>query len=124
MGILSWWYGDGWHRRVQIMKSRLVDSSDYFSIGLLVSTLFSPFRQISAGSVSGPLAMQMRAVVDRTISRLIGAVARFGLMLFGIVFIVIQTVISALILVIWVIVPSLPIIGLIMAIIGWVPKWM
>ena len=106
------------------MKSRLVDSSDYFSIGLLVSTLFSPFRQISAGSVSGPLAMQMRAVVDRTISRLIGAVARFGLMLFGIVFIVIQTVISALILVIWVIVPSLPIIGLIMAIIGWVPKWM
>ncbi len=124
VGILSWWYGDGWKRRLQIMKGRLIGSSDYFSIGLLFSTLFSPFRQISAGAVSGPLAMQMRAIADRTISRLIGAVVRFGLMLFGIIFIVIQTVISTLILIIWIIIPSLPIIGLIMVIVGWVPRWM
>ena len=123
VGILSWWYGAGWRRRVQIIKGRLLATSDYFSIGLLLSTLFSPFRQISAGSVRGPLGLQMRAFFDRTISRLIGSIVRLGLMLFGSLFIVIQTIFSILILIAWFVVPSLPVIGLIMAIIGWVPLW-
>jgi len=84
VGILSWWYGDGLMNRPKIIKQRLTSSADFFSIKLMFSTLFAPFRQISAGQVSGPLNYQIRAFFDRLISRFIGAFMRFLMILAGV----------------------------------------
>ncbi len=124
MGILSWWYGDGWRQRLGMIGSRVARTSDYFSIGLLASTLFSPFRQISAGKVDGPIALQVRAFADRLISRFIGSIVRSFMMIFGVVVISLQAVCGVVILLFWAIIPLLPVIGLLAAVIGWVPEWL
>lgn len=120
-GILSWWYGNGWLSRVQVIKDRLLASSDFFSIELLASTLFAPFRQISAGNVSGPVGDQIRAFFDRLISRTIGAIVRTCVILFGLIAISIQAIFGLVVLISWLIIPTFPIVGLIMMVIGWTP---
>ncbi len=123
VGILSWWYKNGWKSRVQIVKSRFESSADFFSIRLLASTIFAPFRQISAGSVSGPLAEQLRAFFDRLISRVVGAVVRTFMIIFGGLAMILQLIFGGFVIIIWPILPFLPVIGLILMVTGWVPQW-
>jgi hypothetical protein len=123
VGILSWWYGEGWKQRVVMQREKLASTMDYFSIDLLLRTFFSPFRQISAGKVNGPLGVQMRAFFDRLISRMIGAMVRLFMIVIGTLAIIMYIVIGATWLIIWAFVPFFPIIGLILFISGWMP-WM
>jgi len=97
---------------------------DYFSIDILVRTLFAPFRQISAGKVNGPLEVRWRYFVDRLISRAIGAFMRTILIVVGCVWVVLQAVFGVVALVLWAFIPFLPIIGFIAAIAGWAPSWL
>jgi hypothetical protein len=124
VGILTWWYGDGWRKRAMMIGSRIGRTSDYFSIGLLLTTLFSPFRQISAGAVDGPFTVQVRAMMDKLISRMIGAIVRIFMIFFGIVTICLQAIFGGIELVFWAVIPAFPVIGLIMTVIGWVPTWL
>jgi hypothetical protein len=120
---LSWWYGAGWKAQLVRLEERLTAAYDYLSIGLLFHTLFAPFRQISAGKVSGPLYIQWRAFVDKTISRVIGAIVRSILIVVGSVFMVLSTVVGVGLLAIWAVVPILPFIGFVFMLSGWVPTW-
>jgi len=94
---------------------------DYFSFDLLLRTLFSPFRQISAGKVRGPLGVQMRAFFDRLISRVIGGIIRTTVVIFGAVTLFIAAIIGAIRLVLWPLIPLLPIVFVLFAIAGWIP---
>jgi hypothetical protein len=118
VSLLRWWYSDGWIRRARIISNQLDGVVDYFSIDLLLRTLFSPFRQISAGKVDGPLEVQMRALVDKLVSRVIGAIIRLILLVIGLVAIAGQAIIGFLILIIWAFVPLLPVIGIVLTVIG------
>lgn len=124
VGIISWWYGTGWKGQLRRIRDRLTATASYFSIGQLLSTLFSPFRQISAGKVNGSIATQLRAFFDQTISRVIGAIVRLFTILAGVIIMIVQSVVELLVLVIWLILPFFPVAGLIMFVIGWAPKWM
>jgi hypothetical protein len=119
--LLGWWYGAGWQLQAKDVLRRFDELSDNFSIGLLFRTLFSPFRQISAGSVSGPLGVQMRAWLDRLISRFIGALIRSAVIIAGLISMVIFGVVNVLILIFWPFIPLLPLVGILLAISGWVP---
>lgn len=121
MGIFSWWYGRGWRQRVSRLGEKLGGTIDYFSIDLLLRTLFSPYRQISAGKVRGPLGVQMRALLDRLISRLIGAMIRLTMIIVGLVAIVLYAVVGAALVVLWAFVPLLPIVCVVLFIVEWVP---
>ena len=121
VGILSWWYTAGWWQQFVNVQARLSRTLDYFSLDLLFRTFFSPFRQISAGRVTGPLGVQVRAFFDRLVSRLIGAMVRGAIIILGIVWIIVSTLISGSLAVMWLLVPLLPIAGIIAAITGWVP---
>lgn len=121
--ILYWWYGGGWLGRVQLLKSRLVASADFFSIDLLASTLFAPYRQISAGSVDGPIGVKVQAFFDKLLSRFIGAIVRSLMVIFGVVAMFLQLLVGLIILGFWLILPLFPVIGLIMMVLGWVPRW-
>jgi hypothetical protein len=120
---LSWWYGAGWKAFLLELRDRLASSYDYFSIGLLASTLFAPFRQISAGKVSGPIGVKLRAFADRLISRFIGALVRLVLIIVGSIWLFVQAVFGGVVLVLWALVPMLPLIGFIVMLSGWVPPW-
>lgn len=116
--LLRWWYGDGWRHRVRLVVTRLEGTIDYFSIDLLVKTLFSPFRQISAGKVDGPLGVQLRAVVDKLFSRIIGALVRVTILLIGGVVIMLQALVGIGVLILWGLVPLSPFIGGVLSLLG------
>lgn len=118
LGLLRWWYTDGWRQRVQLVANRLDGTIDYFSIDLLLKTLFSPFRQISAGRVDGSLEVQMRALIDKLFSRVIGMFIRLIILVIGGVMIALHVLIGLLLLVGWGLVPLLPVAGVILSVLG------
>lgn len=121
MGLLRWWYTIGWSQRARMVMDRLDGAMDFFSIGLLLRTMFSLFRQDGAGSVDGSLSVKLQAFAGRMISRVIGAMIRFTVLLIGVVTITLQTFLGITVLIAWAVVPLLPIIGFVLMIGGWVP---
>lgn len=123
VGLLQWWYGYGWLGEIRRIGRRLQSTAELFSIGQLATTLFSPFRQISAGQVGGSIGVQLRAFFDKLISRIIGAIVRSGTIIAGIVTITFQAIIGGVGLIVWLVLPTLPIVGLILFAIEWTPQW-
>lgn len=117
--LLRWWYTVGLRQRAKKIAVQLDGTIDYFSMDLLVKTLFAPFRQISAGKVNGSLDIQLRALIDRLFSRVIGAFIRILLLLVAVVAICLQAILSLLVLFGWLMLPVAPLIGLLLSLIGW-----
>lgn len=109
IGLFSWWYGAGWLQLAQRAMARIAGMLDFFSVGLLLKTLFSPYRQISVGRVNGPLGVQLRAWGDLQISRVIGAMVRLAVIIFGLIATLLMVVAAVALLVLWPFVPLLPI---------------
>ena len=116
VGIFQWWYGAGWRRHMQRVGLGVLRTADFFSIGLLVRTLFDPFRQISAGQVraQAPLAVKMQAFFDRLFSRAVGAVVRLLVLFTGLVVISLRVVWAVGSIVVWALLPVTPVIGIIL----------
>lgn len=124
VGLISWWYGRGWIGQWTRALHRFALTLEFFSVGQLLATLFSPFRQISAASGSdGSIGAELRAFADQLISRVIGAFVRFFTIIFGLVVIVLQAVYEVVIMVAWWFLPLLPIVGCVLFAIGWTPSW-
>lgn len=123
VGFFSWWYGAGWLRCGAVVRDSLLSAYDYFSLDLLLRTLFSPFRQISAGKVRGPIGVQLRAFADNLISRVIGSVVRSFVIVIGSITLLIASLFGLTRLIIWPLIPVLPVVFVLFALIGWVP-WM
>ena len=121
MGMLTLWYTDGWKQRAQMIMARLDRTMDFFSIGLLVRTMFALFRQDGAGSVDGPLSVKINAFFGRLISRILGAIIRSSVLIVGLVTITAQALLGVAVLAIWAAMPALPIIGTIIMATGWIP---
>lgn len=119
--LISWWYGDGFIRMLRTVQARFASLYDYFSIDLLLKTLFLPFRQISAGRVTGSIDAQLRAFLDQMISRIIGTIVRSLVLIIGCVAIVVLGSLSLLYIILWAAMPVLPIVGLVLMLVGWVP---
>lgn len=123
VGLISWWYGRGWAQQWKQIADRFAATIEFFSIGQLAATLFSPFRQISASGGDGSFGGAMRAFVDQLISRIIGAIVRFFTILIGVLVITLQAIYELIIMIAWWFVPLLPLVGAIMLAVGWVPTW-
>lgn len=124
VGMISWWYGRGVAGQFGRIRDRLVATFSFFSIGQLLVTLFAPFRQISAGTVRGSLATQLRAFFDQTISRVIGAIVRLFTIAAGVIVLALQLIGELVVMIVWLLLPLFPVAGFIMFAIGWVPQWM
>lgn len=121
MAFISWWYGAGWRRQATLVQARIVKVVDMFSIDLLLKTLFMPFRQISVGQVDGSLSVKMRAMVDKLVSRVIGAMIRTVTIITGVLVLSGYVVVGMLTLVAWPFIPILPVIGVGLTLTGWLP---
>lgn len=94
---------------------------DYFSIGLLLRTLFSLFRQDGAGSVNGPLSVKFQAFIGRVISRVLGAAIRSVVLVIGVITITLQAAFGLVFLLAWAVLPWAPIVGFVLAGADWMP---
>lgn len=125
VGLISWWYGRGWSQQMGRILARLKATLDFFSVGQLLSTLFAPFRQISAASGSdGTFGTAIRGMFDKLISRCVGAFVRSITIFVGLLVILVQGIFAVISIIGWWIIPLLPVVGLILLAIGWVPTWM
>lgn len=121
--LFRWWYLAGWKRHAGIAMARLESALDYFSPGLLITTMFSLFRQDGAGQVEGPLEVKFQAFLGRLISRIIGAAIRSIVLVIGLVVITLIAVGSSVWLMMWAVMPLFPIIGFILYVAG-VDLWL
>ena len=111
VGIFQWWYGSGWLRHLKKSYTGILRTADFFSIDLLIRTLFNPFRQISASGSQGPFPVRFRAFLDRLFSRCIGAVFRTLAIVLGSIVISIRSVWVLASMIVWTLLPFLPVIG-------------
>ena len=117
--FLQWWYTSGWLTFGYGFLDRLKGSADFFSIGLLLRTLFSPFRQISAYTDDfAPLQMRISAFFDKLISRLVGLVVRLLILIFGVVFLLVEAAIGSALVLIWPLLPLAPIAAIALGMMG------
>ena len=120
MALVSWWYTAAWSGMVRRVEHRLNSVLSFFSVGLLLRTLFDPFRQISAGMSQGAgLDAHMRAWFDRSFSRVIGFIVRSIFIVVGILSAVFAMLLGVIVLIIWPCIPLLPIVGIVGFIAGW-----
>jgi len=78
--MLRWWYGTGWLQAMHRIGSWTQGIERAFSVLLLAKTLFAPWKRIiTAGGRS--FDDKMRAMLDNFVSRCIGFVIRFGVLI-------------------------------------------
>ena len=114
ISLLSWWYSEGWLEQISLTKRSFIKLADKFSIGMLLRTLFAPFRQISVGEQAGKTASLASVIADKLISRLVGSVMRLVMVFVGALALIIYAVISVLRLAGWPLLPLAPVLGLIL----------
>jgi ABC-type multidrug transport system fused ATPase/permease subunit len=119
IGFLQWWYSIGWMDFALRQVDRLRNLADFFSIGLLLRTFFSPFKLISAYSDDNAnIQQQFAEFFDKLLSRIIGAFVRFFIIIFGIIAIVFTAAATGIMFLLWPILPLMPVISVILAIAG------
>ena len=118
--MIIWWYSSGWKVFIDKLKISLSNLTDFFSMGSLIRTLFKPFRQISAESANDTASLDIKfhMFLDRLISRLVGFFSRIVLLLAGVLIIIFGGIISLILIILWPIIPALPIVGVVLAVIG------
>lgn len=109
--LVSWWYGAGWIKQLLIAKQKIGAAVQAFSLFDLLRTLFSPYRQIAAGGVRGPIGVKLRAWFDRLVSRFVGFFVRTIVIAIGLVYLLLQSIFALLRILIWPLLPLLPVIG-------------
>ena len=119
LALFSWWYTTAWKNLAQQIERRVDRCLDFFSVGLLFRTLFDPFRQISAGSVRRAMDVKMRAWADRTFSRFFGAFVRSLFIVLGLLSSAVLIIVGFVQLILWPVVPLLPLIGIVGFALGW-----
>ena len=120
VSFLQWWYSRGWGIYFLGFRDRLRNTADFFSIGLLLKTLFQPFRQISANERgdTGGLEGTLVAFFDRLLSRVIGFIVRVFVIVGGIVSLAFMVVIGLAISIVWPLIPLAPFAGIILCTMG------
>ncbi len=96
---------------------RVQHAMDFFSVPLLLRTLFDPFRQIGTDiSYGRSLDAQLRAWGDRVFSRLVGAVVRTAVIFFGVSTALLLLIVGFVTVIVWPLLPLAPIIGALLTI--------
>lgn len=111
----AWWYTTAWRQVGRRLHMRLAGIFDMFSVKLLAGSLFAPFRQIDAGSVRGPMDVRLRAWFDRSFSRVFGFFLRSLMIITSLIAVIIVGTAGVLWLLIWPLLPALPILGIVAA---------
>lgn len=115
---LAWWYSRGWLWQFRTARKALANQAEYYSIGTLLGTLFSPYRQIGTERSGRGLSAHFQAWLDRLVSRIIGALVRLFIIIAGSLVLVVYSLVMGLLFVVWPFVPLLPIVGIILAVMG------
>ena len=105
---LGWHYGRGTAETFVVFKNFLLFVPKFFSIGILLKTLFSPFQRLKE-NYSGGLnpGKFMEVITINILMRIVGFVVRSIVILFGVVAFVLTLVLLIFLFIIWILLPFL-----------------
>jgi hypothetical protein len=108
--LFVWWYTDGWKHAVVSIKTRIQSVMEQFSVGILVGTLWEPWKQIKSYAWQGSsVGDKMRVAFDNGFARLFGFILRMSLITIALVVSIFVGAWSILLVIIWPLIPLLPI---------------
>ena len=114
--MLTWWYGQGWIGVVRSMHRRLYNTAHMFSAGLLIQTLFSPWRRIITNP-GASMQAHMQAFLDNLVSRFVGFGVRIMVLIAALLSLIFVAIGCALELLLWPLLPIAPIVFVILGIV-------
>ena len=115
--FIRWWYGPGFSRLFKLTIRRIQGIVLAFSLPLLIRTLFAPWRRIiSYGGES--IKERFQAMLDNLISRIVGTCVRLIVILAAVIAVILLSIVGAILLVVW---PLLPAISIGLVIRGFLP---
>ena len=103
---LLWHYTTAWVDLVRLYQNFSWFLWHFFSIGVLLRTLFSPWRRLHEGRSKSTAGLLGSAIMN-LILRAVGFFARFATILFGLAAIVLLSVCFLLLLLLWPLLPLL-----------------
>jgi hypothetical protein len=104
--FFTWWYGPGYGKLIHFCRNLIKKIQLSFSIPILLSTLFSPWRRII--SLPGrTIDEKMRAVLDNLVSRAVGFCVRLIVLITALFLTIISSIISVIMAVSWPLIPFL-----------------
>jgi hypothetical protein len=115
--LFRWWYGAGWQTMIRNIKQGPISVERNFSVGILVNTLFAPWKRMT--TVSGKaLDARVQAMLDNLISRCVGFFVRLFVLIAAGVSILLTFIMAIIIAGVWPLVPALIIFGAVKGITG------
>jgi hypothetical protein len=115
--FFTWWFGRGYGELIHYCLNLIKKVQRSFSIPVLLSTLFDPWRRI----VTLPgrsLDEKMRALLDNLVSRTVGFFVRIFSLITAVVLTILAVIISAVMAVLWPLIPALVTYCLVRGILG------
>jgi len=103
--IFQWWYTNGWAERWRGIFTRTSELAESFSLGIILKTLFKPWKQTTSLSSGG----FFQKLVDNTISRFVGFWIRLFVLFGGLFYIFTSFLVNVVVAIIWPLVPVSPI---------------
>jgi hypothetical protein len=114
--FVRWWYGPGWVLRFRMLVSHVENWLDYFSVRILLKTLFSPWRQTITYTIRDEsIDKKFSAFLDNLISRLVGFFVRIFALIAAVVMVLVIFILNIIYVCIW---PLLPLAFPIIAVVG------
>lgn len=105
---LEWYFLDGTLRVLRGWKNAIVSYFNYFSISILIKTLFSPWKGISSGYGKGlDINRYIEAFVLNSMSRIIGMITRIIFLIIAVIVEFFVILGGLLVLIIWLAAPLL-----------------
>jgi len=112
ISLFQWWYTGGWAQRWRSIITKTSELSESFSLGIILRTLFKPWKQITTLDPGGSF---IHRAVDSLISRFVGFWIRLFVLFAGVVYIGVSAVINLVMAIIW---PAIPLLGFVFLAIG------
>lgn len=111
--LLKWWFLIMPKNIFLAVRQTIANTFDYFSIVLLLKTLFSPWKRDIISTENLTLGEKFQVMVMNLVSRIIGAIVRTATIFAGIIVIIFELVIGAVIMVGFILTPPIAILILI-----------
>ncbi len=104
---IIWHYTKAWQDSVRVIENYLWFVGNFFSINLLLRTLFSPWRRLSVSGGKGGEESFFGALLINTLMRGVGFLIRSATIVLGAVVVLLTIVLSAAFIVVWLCLPVL-----------------
>jgi hypothetical protein len=113
----TWWFGVGWSDVASRVTARVAGVWQLFSVGILIRTLFYPWKRIVSPPAKSFDAI-MRGMLDNAVSRFVGLWVRLFAIIAALFITAFTAIIGVLLVICW---PLLPLLGIFFLVMGVMP---